>query len=148
MAGLIPFGRKNSNALSTGFTDFDNMLNDFFEEGWPFGRSLLSNTFRLDVQEKDNEYLVEAELPGVKKGDVSIDYDDGKLRISVNQNEEVEDKKKNYIHRERRCSSMCRSVYLDNAKGEGITAKLDNGILSITVPKTDRPDTSRQIPID
>lgn len=147
MSALIPFNRKNSNALGTGFDEFTNMLDDFFADGWPFRRSLLADTFKIDVQEKDKEYIVEAELPGVKKDDVSLDYDEGKLSISVKKSEESEEKKKNYIHRERRYSSAARSVYLENANPDGISAKLENGILCITVPKQERPDNSKHISI-
>lgn len=147
MAALIPFNKKNSNSLSTGFDEFNNMLDDFFADGWPFRRSLLADTFKIDVQEKDKEYIVEAELPGVKKDDVSLDYDEGKLSISVKKSEESEEKKKSYIHRERRYSSAARSVYLENANPDGISAKLENGILCITVPKQERPDNSKHISI-
>lgn len=147
MAALIPFNKKNPNSLSTGFDEFNNMLDDFFADGWPFRRSLLADTFKIDVQEKDKEYIVEAELPGVKKDDVSLDYDEGKLSISVKKSEESEEKKKNYIHRERRYSSAARSVYLENANPDGISAKLENGILCITVPKQERPDNSKHISI-
>lgn len=147
MAALIPFNKKNSNSLSTGFDEFNNMIDDFFADGWPFRRSLLADTFKIDVQEKDKEYIVEAELPGVKKDDVSLDYDEGKLSISVKKSEESEEKKKNYIHRERRYSSAARSVYLENANPDGISAKLENGILCITVPKQERPDNSKHISI-
>lgn len=147
MAALIPFNKKNSNSLSTGFDEFNNMLDDFFADGWPFRRSLLADTFKVDIQEKDKEYIVEAELPGVKKDDVSLDYDEGKLSISVKKSEESEEKKKNYIHRERRYSSAARSVYLENANPDGISAKLENGILCITVPKQERPDNSKHISI-
>lgn len=147
MAALIPFNKKNSNSLSTGFDEFNNMLDDFFADGWPFRRSLLADTFKIDVQEKDKEYIVEAELPGVKRDDVSLDYDEGRLSISVKKSEESEEKKKNYIHRERRYSSAARSVYLENANPDGISAKLEDGILCITVPKQERPDNSKHISI-
>ena len=148
MAGLVPFNKKHSNDLITGFDDFGNMFDDFFADTWPFRRNFFSNTFKVDVQEKDSNYLVEAELPGVKKGDVSIDFDEGRLKISVRQCEDVDEKKKNYIHKERRCSSIARSIYLEDAKAEGITAKLDEGVLSVTVPKQQKPDTSKRIEIE
>ena len=84
MAGLVPFNKRNSHAVSTGFSDFDNMLDDFFTEGWPFGKSRMGGTFKIDIQENDKDYVVEAELPGAKKDDVSIDYDEGKLKSPSN----------------------------------------------------------------
>lgn len=149
MAGLVPFNRKNRE-LSTGsdFNDFYNMLDDFFADGWPFRRSLMGDTFKIDVQDCDNEYVVEAELPGVQKDNVNLDYEDGKLRISISKSEESEENKKNYIHRERCYSSMVRSIYLENAKPDGIVAKLEDGVLCVTVPKQEKSDNSKRIPIE
>jgi HSP20 family protein len=148
MAGLIPFNRRNQNELSTGFGDFDNMLDDFFSDSWPTRRSLMADTFKIDVQENEKAYTVEAEMPGISKGDVGIDYDDGRLRISVKRENQTEEKKKNYIHKERSFSSMSRSVYLDGTNGEGITANLLNGVLTVSVPKQIKPDTSKHIEIN
>ena len=149
MAGLVPFNKK-SKEISTGsdFNDFYNMLDDFFTEGWPFRRSLMGDTFKIDVQDCGNEYIVEAELPGVQKNEVNLDFEDGKLRISISKTEETEKNKKNYIHRERRYSSMVRNIFLEYAKPDGIVAKLDDGVLSITVPKQEKPENLKRIPIE
>jgi HSP20 family protein len=135
MANLIPFNKRNSDLFRSGFEDFHNMLDDFFTEGWPFRRSFAADTFKIDVQDNETEYVVEAELPGVKKDEVSISLDEGSLRISVKKEENIEEKSKNYIHKERRYSSMSRSVYLADSKPDGIKAKLENGLLSVTIPK-------------
>jgi HSP20 family protein len=145
MAGLIPFNRKNDITTST-LEDFRNMLDDFFSDSWPFRRSLAADTFKIDVQDNKNEYIVEAELPGVKKEDISITLDDGRLTIAVVKNETVEEKNKNYIHKERRYSSMSRSILLSDAESSGVKAKLDNGVLQICVPKQPKP--SSQVVID
>ncbi len=149
MAGLIPFNRRKSDLISTDFPDFQNMLDDFFADvwGWPFRRSLAVDTFRIDVQDSGSEYVVEAELPGVHKEEVGVSFDDGRLKIEVRKEENAEDKGKNYIHRERRFSSMARTVSLADAVSEGITAKMENGVLTITVPKRTRPGSSIQIDI-
>ena len=88
------------------------MLDDFFSDSWPFRRSLVGDTFKLDVQDNEKEYTVEAELPGIKKSEIDVSLDEGRLQITVNKNEDTEDKGKNYIHRERRCSTMTRNIYL------------------------------------
>ena len=74
--------------------------------------------------------------------------DEGKLQISVNKEENVEEKDKNYLHRERRCTSMHRSIHLAEASNEGIKAKLDNGVLSVTVPKKEKADTSTKVQVE
>lgn len=67
MAGLVPFNRRNNDLMSTGFEDFHNMLDDFFTNSWPLRRSLAGDTFKIDIQDNEKEYVVEAELPGIQK---------------------------------------------------------------------------------
>jgi HSP20 family protein len=124
------------------------MLDDFFTEGWPFRRSLLADTFKIDVQDNKTEYIVEAELPGASKDDISISLNEGRLNISFNKTENIEEKDKNYLHRERRSTSMSRNIVLADAAADGIKAKLDNGVLSITVPKKVKADNSVIIDIE
>jgi len=148
MAGLVPFNRKNSGALSTGFDDFQNMLEDFFTHGLPIRRSLAADTFKVDVEDREKEYVVEAELPGVEKQDVSLRMEDRRLTVSVKKSDEVEEKKKNYIHKERRYCSMSRTIFLADAKSEGIKATLHDGVLSVTIPKKETEDSGQMIDIE
>jgi len=150
MSGLIPFNKRNTNLArgGTGFDDFYNMLDDFFTGDLMPGRSLLRDTFKIDIQEKDNEYLVEAELPGINKDEIDLNIENDNLCISVNRTEETNKDGNNYIHRERRATSMSRSIRLANAKLDEISAKLDNGVLIITIPKAEKAASSRKIDIE
>jgi HSP20 family protein len=151
MAGLIPFNRKDNSLARAGadFENFYNMLDDFFSDGWmQQGRSLLRDTFKIDVTESDKEYLVEAELPGVGKDEIDLSVDDDTLCISVNREEESNADGKNYIHRERRASSMSRRIRLANTDLSEIKAKLDNGVLIVTIPKQDKAESTRKIDIE
>jgi HSP20 family protein len=134
MRGLIPFGSNRPDYFGTVFDDFYNMLDDFFPESRMI-RKNYSGAFRVDVKDNGNEYLVAADLPGIKRDEIDVSVNEGTLSISVNRNEEKEDKNERYIHRERRCSSMTRSVYLGDIDQVGITAKLEDGVLQIAVPK-------------
>lgn len=148
MAGLVPFNRRRPDVLSTGFNSFQNMLDDFFAEGWPISRNLMADTFKIDVRDNKTDYIIEAELPGINKENISISLNEGRLNISVNKDETVEEKDKNYIHRERRYTSMSRNILLGDADADGIKAKLDNGVLSVTVPKKTKPDGAIVIDIE
>ena len=148
MTGLVPFNKRNTGLLNTGFEDFHNMLDDFFSDNWSPRRSLERDTFKINVQQKDAEYLIEAELPGVNKEEIDIDLNDGRLNISVKREEKINEEKKNYIHRESRYCSMSRSVYLADADSKGIKAKLDNGVLNITVPRQEKSVTTERIQIE
>ena len=149
MAGLVPFNKKNKEiSTNTGFEDFYNVLDDFFSNDWPFRRTLTHDTFKVDVEDNGNEYLIEAEVPGIDKKDINVELSDGKLMISIARDENSESKKKNFIHRERRYSSMSRSIYLEDAKSDGITAKLENGLLKVVIPKEEKPNNSITIDVE
>ena len=74
--------------------------------------------------------------------DISIDIHDNLLTISVKNDENIEEKKDNYIRRERRSSSMSRSFSVDNIENEKISAKHDNGVLTLVLPKKDQSKPS------
>lgn len=150
MAGLIPFNRRSNELIraNTGFDDFYNMLDDFFSDGALPSRNLLRDTFKLDIVEKDNEFLVEAEVPGIKKEEIDLNIDADTLCITVNHAEEKNDEGKNYIHRERRVSTMSRRIRLADTKLDEITAKLDDGVLTITIPKDIKANQTRKIDIN
>ena len=148
MAGLVPFNKRNTSLVGNGFVDFYNMLDDFFNDSWTGRRNVTQSTFKIDVQDNEKEYVLEAELPGAKKEEINVELNDGRLSISVNREENVDEQKKNYIHKERRYSSMCRSIYLADAKSDGVKAKLNNGVLSIIVPKQDEVENIRKIEVE
>jgi len=150
MAGLIPFNSKNNHIArtGTGFEDFYNMLDDFFSDNWLQSRSLLKDTFKIDIEETESEYHIEAELPGIKKEEIDLGIEDDNLCISVNRAEAVNKDGKNYIHRERRASSMSRRVRLANAQLDAIKAKLEEGVLTVKIPKDVKANTPRKIDIE
>lgn len=144
MFGITPFNRNLIQRRSGNeFTDFYNMVEDFFNEV----TDSEYDTFKMDVRENENAYFIEAELPGVKKEEIKIDYHEGNLMISVIREAVVNEEKDNFIHRERRTASMQRGVYLKNIKPEAIEAKLENGILKMTVPKHEMTENRLQIEV-
>ena len=152
MAGLVPFNRRSNNLTRTGtgigFENFYNMLDDFFGDGMMPNRNLLRDTFKIDIEETEKEYLVEAEMPGVKKEEIDLGVEDDNLCISVNRAEEANKDGKNFIHRERRQTSMSRRIRLADANLAEIKAKLEEGVLVVTIPKQDKTLSSRKIDIE
>ena len=128
---LVP---RNNNL---GFSLFDNMLDDMLRD--PFFTS--SNTTKLmktDIQEKDDKYILDMDLPGYDKEDIKAQLKDGYLTITAQKNTSNEDKdeKGNYIRRERYCGKCSRSFYVgDSIKEEDIKANFNNGILQLSFPK-------------
>ena len=128
---LVP---RNNNL---GFSLFDNMFDDMFRD--PFFTS--SNTTKLmktDIQEKDDKYILDMDLPGYDKEDIKAQLKDGYLTISAQKNtsNDEKDEEGNYIRRERYCGKCSRSFYVgDSIKEEDIKANFNNGILQLSFPK-------------
>jgi len=147
VTGLIPFNRRYA-AFPTGFEDFYNVLDDFFTDGSGVRRNLDRDTFKLDVEDTLEAYKIHAEIPGVKKDEISLELNDGVLTISVKKEEHVKEEKKNYLHRERRLTSMSRKIHLGEARADGIKARLEDGVLSIAVEKERKTNKAISIEIE
>ncbi len=133
MFRLTPFSA--SPRRRDDVTDFSDLLDDFFS---PM-RSLRHDTFKLDVEEKDNAYHITADLPGVKKDELKVSYDDQTLTIQIDRDESTEDRdeEKRYLHKERRVCSMKRALHLPDVDPSKLKAKLEDGILRINAEKSD-----------
>lgn len=130
--GLTPFYNNDFGFFPSNF--FSNFMSDRFWDNFGFGNF---GGFKVDVREKKDSYIIEAEMPGIDKRNIDIDIDDRMLTISVNINEdkEAKDDEGRYIRRERHVGSFRRSFSLDNVRTEGIRAEMKNGILTIICPK-------------
>ena len=132
MLGLVPF-KFNNERNNKGLT-INDMFNDFFN-GDMLAEFNSGGNFKTDIKEAVEEYIIHAELPGVKKEDINIDYNNNYLTISATRNNENEEKNDNYIRPERIYGSVSRGFYINNVNKEGIKAKFDNGVLNIELPK-------------
>lgn len=119
---------------------FDDLFEDLMK-GWvrPRGRELAVQPVQitLDLTESDKEYHVRAEIPGVKKEDISITLDGGRVSISAEVKKEKEEKKDEKVLRsERYYGRVYRSFTLDQDVDEGkAEAKYQDGVLELTLPK-------------
>lgn len=143
MANLI---RKNNSV--NRYNDFYDMVDSFFNS--PMDTNVFESSFKLDVSEDEDKFLVEAEMPGIEKDSIDIDFDRGQLTLTVNSHTEKDesDEKKNYIHKERKSTRMTRSMYFGDIDEENIKAKLDKGILEIEIPKRKEEKTNKKIEIE
>lgn len=133
MFDLVPF--RNELGRGRGFWDVDNIFDNFFKDSMFPGIYFNSGYMKVDIRENDKEYVLDAELPGINKQDIQLDIDNNFLTISVNQNEEVKEENEKYIRKERRMSAMKRNFALDNVLTDQVTAKFEDGILTIRLPK-------------
>lgn len=89
-----------------------------------------------DISETEQEYLVKAELPGVKREDVKVTQDDGVLTIEGERKYEKSEKDEKTHRTERFFGSFTRSFSLpDNADAKNIRAETKDGVLNVYIPK-------------
>ena len=135
---------------------FDDFFDDFYrpaqrvpaQEKKPF-----QSVMRTDVKETETGYDLAIELPGFKKEDVKAELKDGYMTISAASTRENEQKGEDgkYIRRERYSGACSRSFYVGEAvTEEDISAKFEDGILHVTVPKKEQKpavEEKKYIPI-
>ncbi|SHH58260.1 Hsp20/alpha crystallin family protein [Thermosipho atlanticus] len=126
------------------FVELQREIDKLFEDFISPTRREYSFVPRVDAYETDNEIVIEAELPGLKKEDVKITIEDGVLTIKGERKFNREDKKKNYKLIERIEGKFERSFTLpEYVDVEKIKAKFDDGILKIEIPK--KEDKTRKV---
>ena len=111
-----------------------DLFDDFFTG------NTTSDVMKTDIVEKDGNYEMSMELPGVKKEDINIDYDNNYLTISATKNTDSKEKKENYLRRERRYGSVSSGFYLNTVSKDLIKAKFDNGVLNVHLPKKEKSE--------
>lgn len=128
MFELMPFGYHRVSAYNP-FRDFEEMSRSFWDNN-------NVSAFRTDITEKDGKYILEADLPGFKKEDISVDIDKDCLTITAeHKSEEKEENADSYIRRERFYGSYTRSFNVKGIDTEAITAAYNDGVLTLTMPK-------------
>ena len=127
MFGMLPFDRGDNNLFDT----FDNFARDFFRRS-----NADLPAFRTDIRDTGDSYVLEAELPGFKKEDITLDLKDGILTITAAHTEQSEEATQgSYIRRERRYGSFQRSFDVTGIDESGISAAYENGVLALNLPK-------------
>jgi HSP20 family protein len=131
--------------------EIDQLFEDFGLRSWraPFGRGAFDvgpfwrgdvsfgKIPAVDIVDKDNSYIVTAELPGMAESDIDVKYSDGTLTIQGEKKEEKEEKKKDYYLSERHYGSFRRSFQVPNGvDADKIEATFKKGVLTVTLPKT------------
>lgn len=125
-----------------------NNYDPFFDLFYPLEkRSRYNNTYsmRTDVEETENDYIMNIEMPGVKKENINITLEDGYLTVSVAREEKEE---KNYVRFERSYGTASRSFYVGLKDEKNIKASYADGVLTLTFPKNEEKDAARKIAIN
>lgn len=142
MFELTPFGYRRVSAYNP-FRELEEMSRSFWND-------TELTAFRTDIKKQDGNYILEAELPGFKKEDISIDIDKDCLTISAEHKSEEneDDKDKGFIRRERYYGSYSRSFNIKGIDADAITAEYNDGVLTLTMPeKTPEVPAARRLEI-
>ena len=125
----------------------ENLFDEFFDDNFGMlpmwnGRNPLygkhaKNLMKTDVRETEDTYEVDIDLPGFKKDEISVDLEDGYLTIRAAKglDKDEKDKKGKYIRQERYAGACSRSFYVGDVKAEDVSAKYEDGILKLSMPK-------------
>lgn len=107
-------------------------LNDYFD----MFNTTNKEYMKTDIYEKENKYILEIDLPGMKKENIKINYENGYLTIKAEKNF-LSSTPNTYIRRERLYGEIKRSFYIGIKKDTDLKAKYQDGILVISFPKED-----------
>ncbi len=123
----------------TGLMSLPSDLNRFFGSfGQDFWNMDTVWNPAVDITESETGYEVKAELPGMKKDEIKISFDNDVLSLSGERKSEVDEKEKNFHRIERSYGKFERSFVLPkDVNAEQIKASYDNGILTIAIPKSE-----------
>ena len=143
MFELVPYTRKRNVTFYNPFDELEDMQRRFFGE-------VAVRDFKTDIRDEGENYLLEADLPGFKKEDISVNIEGETLTIRAERTESTDEKdsKGNYIKRERSYGSFSRSFDMTGIRVEDVAAAYESGVLKLTLPKKQETlPTSRKLEI-
>ena len=137
-----PFGRMMSLRQM-----MDRLMEDAFIVPRGEGQAAPAGSLAMNMYEEGDNFVVEAQIPGMKPEDIDINIEHGTLTIRGQSKSEQERRERNYVIREHRAGSFSRSIRLpDMVDPDACQATYDNGILRLTLPKSEQAKP-RRIPI-
>lgn len=139
-----------NNELANNLNELMNMGHGFLDD---FGDSFLTDDstkdMKSDITESDKGYQVTVYLPGVDKDNIDLSYHDGNLSIKAKRDSSIDrkDEKGNVLASERSYGQFVRNYYLPNVDADKISAKSDQGVLTIDLAKDAKKETGHKIEI-
>lgn len=134
-----------ANLIPKDFTGGEELLGKLMNSFWQ------ERQMNTDIKEYEDQYLVKADLPGIKKENIRVSYVNNTLTISATQTDEVEEKDNlgHYLRKERSSSAYQRTFTITDIDEASIKAKFEDGVLTLTLPKASYKDApAKNIPIE
>ena len=146
---LVPFWGSGLGDLDRVFEnfrrDFEHAFTPAFSATKPFGNMFESSSTACDLVDEGDKFVVTADMPRINKDEVNLDVGDDYIDISAEHIESEEEKKKKYVRKERSKISIHRRMSLPaRVRSSDVKARLNNGILTVDLPKespTPQPKT-------
>ena len=137
----------------------DNLFDDFFNDDFmrfpmwsghdPLYGKHAKNLMKTDVRDTGNTYEVDIDLPGFKKDEIRVDLKNGYLTVSAAKGlgKDQKDQEGKYIRQERYAGACSRSFYVGDVESADVSAKYEDGILKISLPKHVQPELPKSTSI-
>ena len=128
----------------------ENLFDEFFDDNFgtfpmwnrhnPLYGKNAKNLMKTDVREMADSYEIDIDLPGFKKDEIGVELKDGYLTIQASKglNKDGQDENGRYIRQERYVGSCSRSFYVGDVQPTDVSAKYEDGILKLSLPKQDK----------
>ena len=136
--------------LPRAFCTLDDLFRDVEKAFWTAGsptaaqKNGQAHSFgAVDVTEKADRYVVDIDVPGVKKENIELTLEGQMLRISANVEQSTEQEETGFLYRERSASSISRAIPLPKAASEEIDANLKDGVLTVEIRKAPEKTTKK-----
>lgn len=130
---LLKYNRPGSDLYNKKFSD---IMDEFFNDAVTTRKNSFAPS--IDISETDKQYIIDVEVPGIDKKDIELNIDNNMLTISGERSFNKEEEGKQYHRVESHYGTFNRSFRLpDNVDSESINATYNNGILNITVDKSE-----------
>jgi len=141
---LLPVSRTNGTVEGAQQPDLFSMMEPFFSAPFSARSSFGKMMPAVDVSETEDNILVNAELPGMAPEDIELHVESNYLILRGEKKSEREEKKENAVHRECSYGSFSRSIPLSaEIQADKVSAKFRNGVLKVTLPKSEKAQTKR-----
>lgn len=136
------------NFIKSVNDEISSILNRHFDDLYP--ESASCHIMPIEIKDNKDDYVIRAELPGVKKEDLDIDLNNNYLTIKAKKTEEHQEQEDTYKKSEFKYGEFARSVYLpQEVDAEKVEANLEHGILKIKAPKLEHEkDKTKKIVVN
>lgn len=138
MNSLTPFHRHSILGGFDPFREFENLERRFF------GGAALPE-LRIDIREVEDAYILEADLPGYRKEDITVELEGQYMSVRAErENDGKSEDGGRYLRSERSFGAVERTFYLGGVDSEGLVASYENGVLCVKMPKKKAPEREKK----